>query len=86
MYFGMAYFHWKIQEDSVLFNPEEMKVDFYAVLLPLQKKHLEESREENRSFYALITSDHKELLPDGTIGRNVIYLMTQTLIASLNMT
>jgi hypothetical protein len=36
---------------------------------------LEESREENRSFYALITSDHKELLPDGTIGRNVILSM-----------
>ena len=72
MYFGMAYFHWKIQEDSVPFNQEEMKVDFYADLLPLQKKHLEETTEENRSFYALITSDHKELLPDGTIGRNVM--------------
>eukprot|EP00957_Ditylum_brightwellii_P184698 14067509-Ditylum_brightwellii.AAC.1 len=49
-----------------------MKVDFYAVLLPFQKKNLEESSGESRSFDALITSDHKELLPDGTIGRNII--------------
>ena len=77
MYYDMAYFHWKVQTNSVPFNPEEMRVDFYVVLLLLQKKHSEESSGESRSFYTLITSDHKELLPDGTIRRNVI-LSTDT--------
>jgi hypothetical protein len=79
-YFGMYYYRWMLKEECKRYDNDEMQVDFYALMLPLQKRDTNEYNEgdsctDSNHYYAVITSDHKEMLQDGTIGKMSLYLM-----------
>ena len=66
---GLSYFEWSIGYVSDVGNAMA-GVDFFAVLLPYIKHNLLEELNGSMSWYAMVTSDHMELLNDGSIGKN----------------
>eukprot|EP00957_Ditylum_brightwellii_P172321 13118556-Ditylum_brightwellii.AAC.1 len=69
-YFQMHYFNWILESTSTSYEHDELAIDHYGVLLPLQK-HIDGG--DNKAvlhYYTFLTSEYNDILRGGKIGKS----------------